>query len=235
MFSKSKSRAVLEAEKTLVEIFRITKLHNQKSMVGITSDDLEYLADNLAKEYLTDDFDSGVKILRQAVTDYFNRSKSDGKTEVGDFIRMCYSHKRLQEEENSSRRLINYPAVIIRDHYQENIKNIKKMLREAMKPLPYNKERKMTFAEIKADPESKQRALDALQKPAVEAEGRVYSYGPKLYAKCVEVGAIAPVETIKDPELAELYIKAWTVGLTRDEKDHMTQVAARCGEKVYGL
>lgn len=218
MFAPTKSRAVMEAEKILVEAFRITKLHNQKAMCNITNEDLQYLANNLVEEYLSSNLNEGVQLLKNCITEYNNKAKEDNKVEIGDFLRLCYSAKKRFDDEVSSRKLLTSLSPkgdkeSAKSTSKEAIAEIRELLKTAIKPLPYNKDHKIEYDPI--DFEIKERAKDMTLKKyedidikTIDWDKKVYSDGPRLYEKCVSVGHIAPIESIDNPELRALYEKS---------------------------
>lgn len=204
MFEQKMSRQEIEAEKILIEVFRITKLTNQKAMIKVENEDLVYLAKNIADQYLMDDLEGGLKILRQGIDQYFLRSQSTTKSEIGDYLRICHDIKlRQQEEEKSKKLLMQKPKP---SKTQENIAKLKEMMKEVIKPLPYDKD--------------------------IKKERDLYALGPELYEKCASVGHIARVETIKNKELMALYEKAWLHGgLTYEEKARVKKLTQKPSKK----
>lgn len=216
--ASTKSIEQLEAEKVLVEVFRITKLHNQRAMINITNDDLEYLARNIANEYLYGDLHGGIKILKESVTEFFNNASSGVPVEIGHFNRICHSKKQQIQTETHSRALLTQKAGAIMENPKENVAKIKEMLTSTLKPLPYNKN-------IHAYDENRKAGEKAIAKVQTGfygdddlPDGQCYSDGPRLYQKCVNANAIATIESIKNPRLRELYERAWSRGLMNEEK-----------------
>jgi hypothetical protein len=228
-----KSKEILEAEKVLVEVFRITKIYNQKAMINITDEDLRYLAKNLSDEYLQGNFEHAVSFLRAAVEEFFKRASTVKHVEIGDFLKVCYAKKRREVDDAASQALLAPKRLTPKSIAKENIEQIKKQLTNAIKPLPYNKN-------YREPPECKYRISKSGKK---ETEMNIHELREHLSEKRMELhndlvsyGTLKHHSDVENPELRALYLKAWShEGVTRDEKDRMKVLARLSGETIAGV
>lgn len=217
-------------EEVLKEIFLLVKLHNNSSVYNLTQGELAELARNIDEQY-------SPMVLRNA-RDEVKKYYANKALTIGVFLEKCAEHARAHQSLVATERHLKTPKEQQKEAAKENIAQIKKLLSEsnAIKKLPYDKKMRATSYEH-------YKAGQAIPLPRYEActldmpiwDKDCYSDGPALYAKCVAVGHILPFEVIENVELRELYKKAWSQGLTKDEKERMSIVSRECGERVVGL
>lgn len=197
------ARQTTVAEKILTEIFLLVKLHNHQSVYNVSAAELTEIAANLRQQY-SDDVLEAAKV--EIVKYYANKALT-----IGTFLEKCAEHGKLQRNIESTAKYLTPYKDRQKDVAQENIIEIKLMLDEAkaIKRLPYDKKFR-----VKGNGDAA-----VIEEPQPEPwVPTAYSHGPSLYAKCVAVNAIAPIESVMDPELRDLYQRGWNQGLTKDEK-----------------
>lgn len=185
------------AEAIVIEAIRITKLANPKALISFGESDIDFLIGNIARDYLSANLAEGKKLLDLAVSKFYIKSQSDANINLGDFTRICHAEAAHLKSLQHTQELINpEKRISTKGKARQNISKIKEMMEKSqlIKPLPYNKDMRV--------------GLD----------------GDKLFENSVTAGHVVPAESIKNQELKELYGKAWSIGLTRDEKSRYLEL-----------
>lgn len=173
----AKTEALIYAEKVMVEVMRITKLANPIAVKDITRDDFDYISKNLVRDYLSDDYEKGKKVLDAGVAQYFLQSQSNVNINVGHFSAACYGIKKQGEEVLRTQKMINKPTNAVgKALARENFTKMNDILREAVKATK-PKATKHTFAEVKKNPELTKQALERLDNKAGLVLEDLLSYG----------------------------------------------------------
>lgn len=200
-----RSTELKTAEGVVIEAMRIAKLANPRGAIGISDDDMDYLVQNLARDYLVGNLYEGKKILDEAIKGLFSLSQTNLNITIGDFTRLCYSIKMNIGELTKTEKMINEGAPRIpKGKARKNIESIKEMLSSAMAELPYNKNIRVTDG---AESMGIQELEEHLTKTRLETQ-----------TKLAAGGTTPAFENVEDPELRELYEKGWTRGLEKEEK-----------------
>lgn len=213
-------------EQALTAIYQAMKFHNPKDLLGITPNDLKDLVASLKVDY-------SPSVVMRAKDETLKACTGKALT-IGAFLERCMAINRLEATLAKTQDLIKRDDKNYKSIAEENVTRIKQILKAVTeKPLPYDKnirvgkEARPFSHEVnpvpKGTPLRREEELSFFDPIWDQA---CYSDGPRLYEKCVAVGHIAPVESIKNPELRDLYTKAWTVGLMLEEKTRFNELLA---------
>lgn len=204
-------------ENALIEIFRTVKFHNPTALLGVGKDDLHALAKQLEESYSLD-------VVERAKDEILKCHVSKAVT-IGTFLEKCMALHKSDKDYMTTRSLItkdegkDYKSIAA-----QNIAEIRQMISKAIQPLPYDKNKTWDGKPIVYSQDMDKTGIDP-QEPLWGVA--CYSDGPELYKKLVNVGAILPIQEIDDdPELRELYNRAWTIGLEKHEKARFNELAA---------
>lgn len=214
MFEKTVSWEAKKSphKEVLIEIWRLIKLHNAISLVDLTQGDLSDLADNLQQSY-------SVELVKRA-RDEIKSFYANKNLTLGVFLEKCLALKRSDEDHIKTQAMISPKSTNPLPVKKENLRQIKEMLANAVKPLPYNKSSR-GHCEAYGATEEVPSVFDGLP------DGKCYSDGAVLYQKSSSAGQVVPSSLISDPALKSLYEKAWTVGLMKEEKAQFDQLAKK--------
>lgn len=186
-------------EQALTEVWRLIKFHNATSLLNVSADDIKYLAQNLQKEY-------SVHLVQRA-RDMIKVSHSGKNLTLGVFLEKCAELKRADTTYAETAALTEAPKDKKFGIEKENFTKIKELLASAIKPLPYNKDFRVTGnGDSEGSPDT----------PRVEKLS-VFPVTAMEYIK--------PTAEVKNPELRALYAKAWSdKGLLSEEKKRFDEL-----------
>lgn len=206
-----RTREQKAAEVVIIEVMRIAKLSNPRSILNIGEEDLDYTINNIAKDYLMDDFEAGKKILDLAVLQFFALSQRDSDINIGDFLRLSHAESRQAKEFKYTQQIINpIRNLSKKEEAKENFKRVKEALKTITeKPLPYNKDFRVQH-DAYENYEMPENLKEPIQKMTMWERWKL-----ELPEKLKE---------ISNSELQSLCLKAWDSGLTVDEKNRFSEL-----------
>ncbi len=177
MFQLGKSKELIHAERVLIEVMRIVKISNSSSLFGISEEDVDYFIKNIARDYLQDDFEGGKKILDMAVTQLSSLAQKESGVNLGDFNRLCYATDAQIKDSERTQNLISPHRTSKKDVSREKLAEIKLILKNAVKSLPYNKDVRVKYSDTKDDLEANQLIIQQLNDRDGTAIKDLVSYG----------------------------------------------------------
>lgn len=198
-------------ETILVEVWKLIMLHNRVSLSGLSRDDLQDVAAGLQQQY-------PISVV-EAARDEIKAFADQGLT-LGIFLQKCAALNRVEKSISSTQELFKSTNRQQR-LAKEKITEMKEMLKNCIKPLPYNKDyREPAPSKYGSYPG------DGTDKMGYrELEDHLAKKRLELHADLVSFGQIRAFEDVPNEELRALYKKAWTHGVTREEKDRMQELS----------
>ncbi len=206
-----------EYENVLIDIWRLIKFHNPASLLQILPDDLKDLADNLQKDY-------SLNIVRNA-RDEVRVFCSNKNLTLGIFLEKCLALKKAQDAIDTTKQMNEPNEDKKYSINKQSFAEIKEMLKTATQPLPYNKAFREPLKTKYAE------ADNAAEMGYKELREHLHEKRIELHNDLASYGQIMHFEDVKNPEARALYYKAWTDGITNEEKARLYQLCPPAKEQ----
>jgi len=190
-------------EIVLVQVWKLILLHNRMSLNGIAKDDMQEIAANLRQEYSLEEV--------QTARDEFKLSVNSSIT-LGTFLEKCLALRRSNERIESTQQIFKANTRGKRLAVTK-FGELKDVLEKFVKPLPYNKNFRVNDKTERMD--------------CIELRDHLDVVRSEQHAEMVSCGNAIDFESINNPQLKSLYKKAWTVGITNEEKELISTLQQR--------